>query len=329
MKIRICSEHPHGACSYYRSMGVFPKLKHIDSTIDVELTEQIDWYLMSDADIVYMERPQTPNMKKAAHMVKDFGLKLWVDFDDNLFCLPDYNPNKAFYDSRHVKDIIVDCIKIADVVTVATDEIKRDYERYNKNIAVIPNAFNDFNYKLPDCPSRNKIVQWRGSMTHRKDLLSCAEAIFGIAANHDDWGWSFIGNDLWYMTERILASRSMNEMPNIQYWKYINNINPSIQMIPLVFNHFNECKSNISWLEGIYSGAVAIAPDMPEWKKPGVHIYATLDDFEGKLEELIRDSKLRKKNFQLSIDYINENLLLSKVNQKRIEVIEQLMGVVA
>jgi hypothetical protein len=308
-------------------MGVFPKLNHLDSHIDVELTDQIDWFLMSDADIVFMERPQTPNMRKGAHLVKDFGVKLWIDFDDNLFRLPDYNPNKSFFDSPTTKGCIVDCLKIADVVTVATESIKHEFEKYNKNIIVIPNAFNDYNYTLPKNPSLNKILQWRGSMTHRSDLLSCADEIFDVAARNEEWGWSFIGNELWYMTEFIKNSKALAEMPSIQYWKYIKNVNPAIQLVPLVFNTFNEGKSNISWIEGIYSGACAIAPDMPEWRKPGIETYRTPTEFKTKLDALVNDEKLRRDNFDLSLEYINDNLLLSKVNRKRIEVIEQLAGV--
>jgi len=328
MKIRVCSENPHGACSYYRTMGVFPKLKEIDKSIDVELTDQIDWFLMSDADIVYMERPQNPNMKKAAHLVKDFGLKLWIDFDDNLFCLPHYNPHKPLYDSPVTRDCIIDCLKIADVVTVATEGIKKEYSRYNENIVVIPNAFNDYNYRLPKNPSLNRIVQWRGSMTHRNDLLSCSDGIFEAASKNDEWGWSFIGNDLWYMTDYIKKSKAHQEMPHIQYWKYIRSVNPAIQIVPLVFNFFNECKSNISWIEGVYSGAVTIAPDMPEWRMPGITIYKEPAEFEAKINELMNNEKLRRNNFDLSLGFINENLLLSKVNRRRVEIVEQLAGVV-
>ena len=41
----------------------------------------------------------------------------------------------------------------------------------------------------------------------------------------------------------------------------------------------------------------------------------------------MNDEKLRRNNFDLSLEYINENLLLSKVNRRRIEVIEKLAGV--
>jgi len=77
----------------------------------------------------------------------------------------------------------------------------------------------------------------------------------------------------------------------------------------------------------VYSGAVTIAPDMPEWRRPGITTYKTPDEFETKINELMSDEKLRCNNFDLSLEYINENLLLSKVNRKRIEVIEQLAGV--
>lgn len=325
IKVKIASEYPHGACSYYRSMGVFPKLPKLDSNIQVEFTHDVGWQLLSDTDILVIERPQSPNHLKAIRIAKNFGIKIWCDFDDNFFQIPKDNPTYKYYTNKTNEEAIKKCVELADVVTVATPAIKIELLKYNKNIIVIENAFNDYNYNLEYNLSNREIIQWRGSNTHRNDLITYSGAIFSIAKEFEKWGWSWIGSDIWYMTEYIKNKFQHDEMNMIPYWEYIKNVNPAIQIVPLIFSTFNQGKSNIAWIEATYSGAVCLCPYLAEWKKPGTILYNAPEDFKSNLKILIEDKECRKENYKKSLNYIKENLCLSKINRKRISVIYQLL----
>lgn len=317
--IQLISNVPHGACSYYRTYGVFPKLEKIET---LKQPKEINWNDMVESDILFVERPQDPNFLEICELAKSFGLKLWVDFDDNLFCLPSWNPGKPFFDDPVNQQCMIKAMQMSDVVTVATPAIKDALYQYNRNIHVIPNAFNDYNFDLDYNLSDNKTIIWRGSDTHRGDILPYARQIWDIAAEkkNNQWRWDFIGDNLWYITDDIPYKMTYPVMDNIRYFDKIKGINPAVYIVPLHFCEFNESKSNCGWLEMTYAGAVTLAPDMPEWKRPGITNYKDSKEFGEKLEILMHDPKLRKTNYKKSFDFIKCNLLLSKVNRKREEI---------
>lgn len=369
INMKIISGYPNGACSYYRSNGVFPKIENINTAMIAD----VNWQSLSDTHIVVMERPSDINYYNAANMIKDFGVKLWVDFDDNFFCLPKWNQAKAHYDNDQNKGAIIKSLQLADVVTVTTQNLKNAYMKYNDNIKVIPNAFNDYNFKFEKKTDQKKIIMWRGSATHQgdlyaehtwsdelmeyiietnKDILKQYEAgkitayefskkilessndarISGYAKNvwkvsekYKNWKWHFIGSQLEKLTDAINNKKVQQELHIVNYFIQIKKINPAIYIALLAFNEFNKCKSNCGWIEATYAGAATVAPDMDEFKKPGILTYQNPDEYQDKLEQLINNEDLRNKCYTESYDYIKENLLLSKVNKEREKIIKEIM----
>ena len=55
MKFTMFLEYPQGACSFYRSMGVFAYLKDIK----LNLVDTVSWHRLIDTDIFYIERPNS------------------------------------------------------------------------------------------------------------------------------------------------------------------------------------------------------------------------------------------------------------------------------
>jgi len=333
IKIKVCDPVPDGACCFYRSLGPLSKLQKLNPNISIEHMQVVSWYTMTDADILFFERPQDKSYLEAIELAKDYNIPVWIDFDDNLFDLPDYNPGYSHYNKKNIREIVANCIKLADVVTVSTQAVKDAYEYLNPNIIVIENALNDYNFPLKKVQQKFKTISWRGSNTHRRDLLSCSQGIFNIAEKYiKDWAWVFIGGkvngDLWYITDGVKNHFNMKESDIITYHKYIKDLAPTIQIVPLVNNEFNKGKSNIAWIEGTWSGAATVAPNLPEFEKPGVINYNTEKDgsFEYTLEKLIKSTSFRDQKYNESFEYIHDNLLLSKINNKRLEVIKELLG---
>src|SRR5690348_4348511 len=137
------SQAIQGACSFYRSMGVLPKLAKLDPSIVVEQLDMRDWHDIADTDIVFSERPSQPHLQAAMDLIKDFGVKLWLDYDDDFFNVPTkpFNPSGSHFNDPAVRNAFAGFLAMADVVTVSTEAIKRSYEGYCNAIVTIPNAF--------------------------------------------------------------------------------------------------------------------------------------------------------------------------------------------
>ena len=320
IKIKICDLAPRSACSYYRSLGPLSKLNKINPEISVEYLEAVSWTALSDADILFLARPVSPEYIEAIELAQSFGVKVWSDFDDALDVLPDDNPGKPYFCSDQIVKNLKIAIKHSEIVTVSTQALKDLYSPLNPYIHVVENAFNDYNYPFKKRENKSNYISWRGSATHRNDLLSIRNSLKEIAEKNKEWFFAWIGGgDLWYLStgENTVF---FGEVEIVRYNRLLYNLQPAIHISPLMDTPFNRCKSNISWLESTWAGAPCLAPKIPEFEKPGCVNYT--DNFGYLLEKLIKSRTFRQENYLQSFEYIKNNLLLSQINKKRIEIIE-------
>lgn len=334
INIAICDTAPDGGCSFYRSIGVLSQLRKINPEINVTYLNNVAWYILSDVDILYMERPVEENHIKSMEMALELGKKVWVDFDDCLHEIPRDNPGYDYF--RLKLPLMEKALDLASVVTVSTPFLKEYYQtknfnkdtlqKVNRNIHVIENAWNDYLYPMQKVETTVDFINWRGSATHRQDLLSCVRAMHDVAARFPTWAWTFIGNDIWFVTDKIKNHFNLKETDIVSYMKFIKELHPAIQIVPLLDTPFTRAKSNISWLEGTWSGAATLAPAIPEFERPGVITYKPEDNdnFGYYLEKMIKSASMRKEAYETSFNFIMENLLLSKINQKRLKIIEEI-----
>ena len=96
---------------------------------------------------------------------------------------------------------------------------------------------------------------------------------------------------------------------------------PKRAITPLCDTPFNRAKSNISWIESTVAGAVCVAPDFPEWNRPGIINYGPTRPFKDAVLEALEVANHGFEN-KKSEEFIRENLMLSTVNQKRILIAE-------
>lgn len=329
-KILMLDPAPDSAVAFYRSSGPFSNLHKLDPHIQCQWTERFNWWqFYTGTDILYCQRPFDNNHLKVIKEAKEWGIKIWVDTDDLLHEIPKYNPYyKVFNNPKdNKKEIFEESMKEADIITVTTQKLKDYYTKFNKNIEILENAHNDYAFPFKKHIGKpQNMITWRGSTTHRMDILSVAEQMVNVSRSHKDWTWVFLGNDLWYITE-IIKSKAIEipEKPIIEYYEILRNMGSAILIVPLLDNEFNRAKSSIAYQEATYGGMVTIAPDLPEFDRPGCIKYKDPSQFAYLLEKCIKSRTFREENYEKAYDYIKENLLLSKVNQKRLDIIHRLI----
>jgi hypothetical protein len=300
-----------------------------------ELGYGFTWANIINFDILFLQRPSMDAEKrmKLVQYCRDMGIKIWTDFDDNLFDLP--TDNRVCDDvTIEVKRAMIHIMLKSDVVTVSTEALKIYFESLDiANIEVIPNAVNlDLltfaeSYNEPLTTEGVTVLHyvWRGSETHQGDLAAYQGQIFVAIQKHEGVHWNFLGYNPWFITQALpkeLFTYARGE-DILVYFKSLRALRPQVVHFPLIFNAINAGKSNIAWMEATCAGAVCIAPDWPEWRKPGVINYTSAEHYGQLLSEPIPDAAARWKE---SRDYIMENLTLDKVNQKRMDLIERLLS---
>lgn len=334
INVLVNCPNPKDATSLYRGMGPLCELQRKNPEISlITFVNEYSWMIFSMADVFFLQRPYASSHLEMVQMAKDNKVPVWVDYDDDLFTVPVSNPAYRVYANEEVRRTVARIISMADYVTVSTNFLKNQLERgpapLNKNIKVVPNALNEriFDYRTRPTGDRKKLIMWRGSTTHHKDLWHHLAPIVDSVNSDSTWTWLFQGDKPWFLFERLGENAIFaDSIDPIQYFKQMHAMKPSTMVVPLHDCEFNRSKSNIAWLEAAFFGAMTIGPNWEEWQKPGCINYDSVDNFAGILKRLRLGEWDPTVESEKAWAYIQENLFLSKVNSLRLQVIEELIG---
>lgn len=329
IKLLVSTPTDFDSSSFYRCWGVLHNLnRKMGGTLHLHnfKAAKYTWAELAGFDILFIHRPYSPEVLQLAMYCKNIGVKIWVDYDDNLFNLPP--ENRAFDNfDLDIKKVMRSILEQADIITVSTEALKTFFKEslfVPNPVEVIPNALNDDFFQLATSFNTTPNYCWRGSETHHADILDYTNEIFeAMQANAHPW--YFIGYRP-HLLMRNFVPPKLNYVKPVDPLIYHNNlkaIKPHVMHVPLSDNALNHSKSNIAWIEATFAGAITIAPHWPEWQRPGVLTYKDAEEYKFYLTMLPENPA---QLWQQSRDYIAEHLVLSKVNELREDVIEKLLS---
>jgi hypothetical protein len=237
------------------------------------------------------------------------------------------NPAWGIYGKESTQNQIVACLEMADVISVSTEFLKNKLQSKLKKkaeIRVIPNAFDEVRARKEDRDQTQKLILWRGSHTHVRDLMQYTPEMVKLAHDHPDWTWVFVGFNPWMLAEHFPRGRMIYQEPvdPVHYYKLLSDYRPQITIVPLHECDFNKCKSNIGAIEGSFAGSAVLAPDWDEWKLPGVTNYRDRNTFYYGFKKLVDSTNEQRKALSAKTwGHIEENLMLSQTNKLRAEIL--------
>lgn len=330
--------NPQDATSLYRGYGPFSELardyEHIE-LINVLGQTSIDWAILRQAHILFVQRGFNDQHLAIVEIAKANRLAVWADYDDDLFSVPHDNPVSDIYNNPRVKKNVANIIANSDFVSVSTHQLKRKVEQLNSNVAVIPNALNLNVFQRPDSfdpGDRNRVVLWRGSNTHTRDIMTYASEIMSLYDKHKSgntaWKWAWIGHDPWFVTQGMEEGGYIYQPPvdTFTMFKVGHAMKPALMHVPLHPNVFNFAKSNIALLESAFWGTVCVCPDWEEWRLPGALNYKDFKEYFS-LMDAAMNGELSPEHIKLSKltwEAVQEKFVLSKMNKQRLKAAESL-----
>ncbi len=294
-----------------------------------------DWSYWFNVDVCYIHRPSNPSYVPLIKYAKLHNIPVWIDHDDDLLNITPDNPvyfNHAGGGDEY-KEACEFSYREADILTCSGEPMFRDFiEKYGRsttNTFFIDTGLDDRFLFLKKEFSMNQKIGWRGSKSHLIDLLFFGPGIHDSMKKLKDKTWYFWGiNPFW--TEWLAEGSKIQWVDQLNLYPYLHAItyqNCSIHMVPLVDTKFNRVKSNLSWLDATLAGSVTLGPDFEHFLKPGIFNYKSNDvmNFADKLQSLSNTSEetLRMMH-ELSWEFIRDNLMLSKLNNKRKEILRNL-----
>jgi hypothetical protein len=307
--------------NYYRIQGVLPFIRHENiELVDISKLDWYTWATYTGFDILIIPRPYDQSMFEIIQMATVMNIWTILDYDDDCLNIPDHHPSYDLYQENRTN--ILSCIKAADEIWVTTKSIRETFYPFNHNIHVIPNAHNDYIFPVEQRKKfnyNNKKVVYRGGKTHRIDIKNATEALVKAAKENPKWTFLYLGvadNSEFYEDNKGNENVTLtNGIPCVQYLNNLYDFNCPVMINPLDTHKLNKSKSNISWIEGTYAGSAFFGnKGLPEFNHHFILPFSLFN--KGIKEEHI--STMRKSQEE-SWAYIEENLLLSKINRLRVE----------
>lgn len=349
MKIYIQTPFERDANSFWRCVGplsylskasrkrrMIPgmKLDELYNFEEVEIHVGVDgqlctWAQLDKFDLIFMHRPCRPDDLTVLKLARNLNIPVWVDYDDWLFQIPDWNLGKKTYNNLGIQNIMATCLACADVVTTSTTALYKEFLTINPNTVLVPNAYRSdlFPYRGSTPPVRQNIAAWRGTNTHEGDLLSVMDALTLV-----DQKIHFMGGPPWSVLSRLQPEKYVHHEMNdpLLYWRSFYDLAPRVLLFPLYDLFFNHCKSNIAWIEALHAGCLVIAPEgFAEWNHPGVIKYKSHDSlsFLGAIESVFN---MHEDDYQSSVktayDYMRNKYDISVINKIRFGILNSIFS---
>jgi glycosyltransferase involved in cell wall biosynthesis len=151
--------------------------KNFSEDFFVEINYNIDFNdinYLKGFDAVFIHRiPQHKNNEAVAiiNTIKRLGIKVIVDTDDHW----NLDPSHGLYHmakAQKIPETILECLKMADLVTVPTEILATEVRRFNKNVVVLPNAVDPTEDQFTPKPIESDMIRfgWLGGSSHIKDM---------------------------------------------------------------------------------------------------------------------------------------------------------------
>jgi len=267
---------------------------------------------------------------------KEKSIPTVYDIDDYLHGLPITHPDRVSGVMSQKLLSMYLAIHDSNLVTVSTDNLKKQYEHLNSNIRVLPNYFDDrlFSLTPPQIKSHDDFqirMLYVGGKTHLPDVEMIAPVLKNLLEEfRDRLTLHLMGIDV---PRQLQAVVNVTSDPVIRhdyedFAAHLQIQNADIVIAPLGDNLFNQCKSPIKFFEYCSLGTPGVFSKIKPYIDVVNHGYSgflasTLIEWEEYLRLLIMNPRLRYDIANQAQDSVRANHLLSKNSWRWEEVYEE------
>jgi glycosyltransferase involved in cell wall biosynthesis len=289
---------------------------------------------LAEAEVIIVQRQASRGNLVALKQMKDMGLKIVYDLDDDLWGIPGSSPAKRIFDP--IKHGFAPCMELCDVITVSTEGLKTAVKTavpsvQKKEIVVIPNGI-DFTYLHPPILPRDPkkvVVGWGGSNTHQGDVGVAFRVLPDLLSELPQLHLEFVGQDPPLSIKDHPRVRTRQYVPVGEFATRFSSWGWDIVLAPLDDNRFNRSKSNIKVLEAAAIGAPCLMSSVAPYQHFAEGnssvtwlLCKTSNDWKTKLKMLVLDAAFREQMAEQCKSVALDRFEQSKVCEQWVQVFE-------
>lgn len=261
-------------------------------------------------DVVVVQRI-LPFLDLLREKCEKLGIRLIYETDDDLLGVEENSPSYEYV--NRVSQSIIDYIDASDVVTVTTPSLASKFD--DKKTVIIPNYYVNSVFDIKDDVKSEGPLKlgYYGTLTHSKDLFLIKNVILKLKEKYD-FDFEVIGgfnaadnvDEDWFKAVELPPNNM--DFENFMPW-LSDTIDWDIALVPLEDSPFNQCKSELKFIELAVLAVPGVYSDMCVYNSvitDGVDGFLAKDDEEWleKIEKLILDKDLRHQIRQNALDKV-------------------------
>ncbi|MFJ5443631.1 glycosyltransferase [Pectobacterium sp. CHL-2024] len=252
----------HG-CGHYRVIFPFQALEremHIEGGLKHGTANLVDIVDIAP-DVVIVQSAAGARMPEVAARYRKYTQAAIVaEFDDYILNVPINSGNRKIFSQQLIKNFRRS-LESVDWVVVSTPALADAYSAYHSDIRVAYNRLPASWWKgLTSLRRQGKKprVGWAGGSSHKGDLAILRSV---VKALENEVEWVFMG-----MKPEGVKCEFHAGVPIDYYPQKTASLNLDLALVPLEYNQFNECKSNLRLMELGACGIPVICTDIEPYR---------------------------------------------------------------
>lgn len=264
-------------------------------------------------ECVRVQRQATESQFNYLKFLKErMNVRLIYEIDDICFGddIPEYNAFRSAFVGDKIRQNVQSMMEYCDEMTVVSDTMKKYYLKNTnqQNITVIPNyppkfwlgRLYDYKQSVKNYEKHRKRprILYAGSSSHfdlhnknnhTDDITHICDSIIDTL---DKYQWIFMGGFPSQLKKYVDSGKIEYHKWShlIEYPEYIKNIGINAMVCPLADNIFNNCKSDIKFLEGASIGVPVVCQDSPTYDICNQR-FTTGEEMLHQLNKILTDKK--------------------------------------
>lgn len=283
---------------------------------------------VSRGDVVLLQR-DFPRDLHAYEQIKSIAHQsqkpIIFDIDDLLLLMPEDHPER---ESHHYIESLLPMLQTlheADLVTTTTARLKSELLKFNQNVTIIPNFFDDrlWQFRDPETTTddgERLVIGYMGSESHMPDLVLIESVLLSLLNKYP--------NQLAFRFWGIKPPLKIANYPQVKWipaysYEYVDfaahfqTQHADLFIAPLVDNRFNQAKSPLKFFEYSALGVPGVYSKLDPFEQAITHghdgfLASSEKEWFEYLELLIQNRNLRYQMAKKAQKTIQDHWLLSK-----------------
>ncbi len=268
---------------------------------------------LNDKDVVVFQRAVGTLYVEMMQECQRREIATVVEMDDNLFDVPRHNPASWFWRRKGIQKILKQQLTLADRVICSTKPLvgrvlqEMQWHGDNHKVRLCPNHVHPaiwgkgvWGGVLP-YHNQHLVIGWQGSQTHDVDFKTALPALRAMVDEYPNVIVRFFGS-VPLSVKDVIPEERFQWTKGVEMARYpatLRYVNYDIGIAPVTDSLFNQCKSNIKWLEYSALGLPCVASNVYPYARSieeGVtgFLASTPDEWYVKLKALVESESLRK-----------------------------------